>query len=139
MPTSPKPPQGSIDFEVTDFDDARRSLDELPARVSEMNRLMRGHEWTSQRRKALPTGRALTGTAMDWVIGWPPVVRPHAACEQFPHVVNVIAESWSDVHCSLQVIDHMIRDCRGGRRGFPAAVKTELQALYDFQHRRQVP
>ncbi len=136
MPTPPKPPSGSIDFEITDFDDARRALDELPSGLAEMNRLMHGDEWASRRRRPLPTDRALTGEAMDWVIGLPPATRPHAACEQFPRVVNAIAASWSDIHYSLQVIDHMIRDYRGGRRGFPAGVRIELQALHDYQRRR---
>lgn len=138
MPTPtppPKPPPGSIDFEVTDFNDARRVLDELPAGVVEVQRLMHG-DWPARRRKPLPTDRALTGAAMDWVIGLPAALRPHSACEQFPRVVNAIAASWLDLHYSLQVIDHMINDYRGGRRGFPAAVKAELQALYEHQRSR---
>lgn len=44
-----------------------------------------------------------------------------------PSVVNAIAESWSDGRYNLQVIDHMIGDYRGGRGGFPTAVKTECR------------
>jgi hypothetical protein len=134
-PKSP-PPIGSIDFELTDFDDARRALDDLPAGVAEMQRFRSG-DWELHRRKPLPSDRALTGAAMDWVIGLPPALRPHTACEQFPRVVNAIAASWADLPFSLQVIDHMNNDYRGGRRGFPAAVQAELTALYDYQKARQ--
>jgi hypothetical protein len=136
MTPPPKPPPGSIDFELTDFGDARRALDELPAGVSQLSRLMHGDEWAARRRKPLPTDRALTGEAMDWVIGLPAALRPHCACEAFPRVINAIAASWPDLPYSLQVIGHMMHDYRGGRRGFPTAVRAELQALYDHQRQR---
>jgi hypothetical protein len=135
-PKSPPPP-GSIDFEITDFDEARRALDELPAGLAEVQMLTAGaSNWEARRRKPLPSDRALTGAAMDWVVSLPPALRPHSACEQFPRVVNAIAASWSDVSFCVQVIDHMIHDYRGGRRGFPPSVRGELQALYDHQRAR---
>lgn len=128
QPPKSNAPVDAIDFEPTDFDDARRALDELPAGLAEMQRLRSGG-WEGKRRKPLPTDRALTGAAMDWVISLPPSIRPHSTCEQFPRVVNAIASSWHDPPFSLQVIDHMINDYRGGRRGFPALVQAELTAL----------
>jgi len=133
-PPKPTPPWGAIEFESTDFDDARRALDELPAGLGALQKAREG--WESRRRAPLPTDRALTGAAMDWVIHLPPSLRPHAACEQFPRVVNAIAASWHDVPFGLRVIEHMINDYRGGRRGFPPTVKAELQALYQHQRNR---
>jgi hypothetical protein len=133
-----KPPArmpGSIDFEITDFDEARHALDDLPAGVAEAKQLLSG-SWEQQRRKPVATDRALTGQAMDWVIGLPPTLRPHATCEQFPRVINAIASSWTDTAYSLQVLDHMINDYRGGRRGFPATVELELTALQAHQRAR---
>lgn len=137
QPPKPSAPLGAIDFEQTDFDDARRALDELPSGLVELQRLREGG-WESRRRKPLPADRALTGAAMDWVIGLPPSLRPHATCEQFPRVANVIAASWRDLPFSLRVIDHMINDYRGGRRGFPVDVQRELLALQGHQ-RQQLP
>ena len=134
-PPKPGAVPGSIDFEHTDFDMARRALDELPAGVEAIQRL-KGQNWEAQRRKPLPTDRALTGQAMDWVIALPPALRPHSTCEQFPRVVNAIAASWNDLSFSLRVIDHMVNDYRGGRRGFPLAVQQELHALYQHQQGR---
>jgi hypothetical protein len=135
QPPKSAPPPGAIEFELTDFDDARRALDELPAGIAEMQRLSHGG-WTGERRKPLPSDRALTGESMDWVIGLPATLRPHATCEQFPRVVNAIAASWDNLTFSLQVLEHMIHDYRGGRRGFPAAVQAELDALFRHQQSR---
>ena len=126
-PKAPRP-YGAIDFELTDFEDARHVLDDLPPGVVEAKHLQPGY-WEQQRRRPVATDRALTGAAMDWVIRLPPALRPHATCEQFPRVVNAVAAAWPDVAYSLQVLDHMINDYRGGRRGFPAAVQQELAAL----------
>lgn len=135
-PSKPAPPFGAIDFEITDFDAARRALEELPAGLAEMQRI-RGGQWDDRRRKPLPSDRALTGEAMDWVVHLPPALRPHSTCEQFPRVVNALAASWSDLPLSLQVIDRMINDYRGGRRGFPVAVQAELRELHAYQAMRQ--
>jgi hypothetical protein len=129
----PKPFGDSLDFEITDFNEARRSLDELPAGLAQLQRLRDGDDWSAARRKLLPTDRALTGFAMDWVMALPPALRPHTACEQFPRVVNAIATSWTDRASSSRVLEHMIHDYRGGRRGFPRSVQAELCAL--LEHR----
>ena len=136
-PPKKPPPPGSIEFEITDFDEARRALDELPPGVEQMHQLRAGgSEWEGRRRKPLPSDRALTGEAMDWVVSLPPPLRPHSACEQFPRVVNAVASSWADPAFSVQVLDHMINDYRGGRRGFPAAVQGELAALLAYRKAR---
>jgi hypothetical protein len=135
QPPKPPAPPGSIEFEVTDFDSARQALDELPPGVEEVKHLLAG-SFDHQRRKPTASDRALTGPAMDWVIGLPPALRPHATCEQFPRVINAIAAAWDDSARSVQVIDHMINDYRGGRRGFPEVVQRELSALHAYRRAR---
>lgn len=128
-------PFDAIDFEITDFDEARRALDELPPGLAQMQQKTPGF-WETRRRGPLASDRALTGTAMDWVVALPPDIRPHTTCEQYPRVANAIAESWNDVPLSMRVLDHMINDYRGGRRGFPATVQAELTTLMQHQQRR---
>jgi hypothetical protein len=136
-PPKKPPPPGSIEFEITDFDEARRALDELPPGVEQVQSLLAGaSEWAGRRRKPLPSDRALTGEAMDWVVSLPTALRPHTTCEHFPRVVNAVASSWGDPVFSLQVLDHMINDYRGGRRGFPPTVQHELAALLAHQKAR---
>jgi hypothetical protein len=133
----PRPPVhlDALDFEITDFDDARRALDELPAGLQAVRRASPNY-WEHRRRGMLPSDRALTGAAMDWIVALPPTIRPHTTCEQFPRVANAIADSWEDVPLCMRVLDHMLRDYRGGRRGFPASVQAELSTLMQHQQRR---
>jgi hypothetical protein len=137
-PLKPVATLDALDFEVTDFDEARRALDELPAGLAAMQQTTPGF-WDQRRRGALPSDRALTGAAMDWVVALPPSIRPHTTCEQFPRVANAIAESWPDVALCTRVLDHMIHDYRGGRRGFPATVQAELSSLMLHQQGRTQP
>lgn len=135
-PPAPRP-YGTIEFELTDFEDARHALDDLPPGVAESKHLQPGY-WEQQRRKSVASDRALTGLAMDWVIKLPPPLRPHVTCEQFPRVVNAMAQAFTDPAYGFQVLQHMISDYRGGRRGFPADVQRELAEL-EAHYRKAAP
>jgi hypothetical protein len=132
----PKPPRqlDALDFQVTDFDEARRALDELPAGVAELARIKPDY-WLSRRRPQRPADKALTGTALDWLMQLPPQARPQELCASFPRVANHLAEMWSDAQTAVAELDKLIDDRRGGRRGFPAAVRSELLVLRDLLRR----
>jgi hypothetical protein len=66
--------------------------------------------------KALPFDAGMPCTARD-----------------FPHVLNRIAEVWSDVRAFSKLMNGLLIDDRPDREGFPAAVILELDALQ--QHR----
>jgi hypothetical protein len=136
QPSKPATPPDSIDFELTDFEDARHALEELPPGIESVKNLRPGY-WEQQRRKPLATDRALTGGSMEWVISLPPTLRPHTLCEQFPRIVNLVAECWPDVSRSSAILDQLVNDRRGNRRGFPPAVQTELAALQNYLQERQ--
>ncbi|HEY2929045.1 hypothetical protein [Piscinibacter sp.] len=128
-PPKNAPPPGSIDFELTDFADARHALDDLPPGVSEVQHLLKPGYWEQRRRKPVPSDRALTGVALDWLIHLPPAVRPRNLSERYPRVVNAIAERWDNVERSLVMLEDLIVDHRGGRKGFTPEVDAELRAL----------
>jgi hypothetical protein len=129
------PPPGSIEFELTDVGDARHVLDDLPAGVREREQLEPGY-WEQRRRKPEPTDRALTGSAIDWLIQLPADVRPQAMSEQFPRVVNLIARAWHDDAQGEALLRRLLVDDRGTRRGFPAAVEAELYRLAQYRASR---
>lgn len=120
----------SLEFEITDFIDAKQALDELPAGVSKIPTYAPDY-WLSRRRKTMPTDRAMTGVTIDWVLGLPPSLRPKATCERFPRVANAIAAVWALPAERKALLDRMLNDERTGREGFPAAVRAELKALAD--------
>jgi len=128
-PPKNTPPPGSIDFELTDFADARHALDDLPPGVSEVQHLLQPGYWEQRRRKPVASDRALTGVALDWLIHLPPAARPANLAERYPRVVNAIAGRWDNLERSLLMLEDLIVDHRGGRKGFASEVDAELRAL----------
>lgn len=123
---------GALEFEFTDLTTARKSLEELPPGIEERKYLESGY-WEGRRRKPLPSDRALTGVAIDWMLGLPEPVRPQHLCHAFPRVANTLAEAWSDRSRATMTVDRLLKDDRGGtRRGFPDEVKSDLAVLYRY-------
>jgi hypothetical protein len=131
-PASSNPPKdddpGSIDFELTDFLSARSALDELPEGVMEAKALRQGG-WEGQRRKPVASDRALTGAALDWLMALPADLRPRRLCESFPRIVNLVATQWADPVRRMAVLNGLLVDSRGNRRGFPPEELREIQLL----------
>ena len=49
---------------------------------------------------------------------------------RFPHVLNRVGAAWGDPATVSEVLQDLLVDRRGGRRGFPPEAFEELQALY---------
>ena len=132
MPTHPseQPPSAfdALEFELTDLSDARHALDELPAGVTTAQTLAPGY-WLERRRKPTATDRALTGTAIDWLLGLPQQLRPSVTCERFPRIVNALAAAWAQPSDRNALLDSLLGDGRSHRAGFPAPVRQEIEAL----------
>jgi hypothetical protein len=126
-PPAPALPE-VFEFELTDFDTARAAHDRLPDGVDRLPELTPGY-WEQRRHKPLPSDRALTGATIDWVLALPPSLRPRQLCEQFPRVANAIATAWVDRAERDRVLDDLLIDRRGRRRGFPVSVVREVEAL----------
>lgn len=131
MPNS-KPPPDSLDFELTDLGDARRILDLPPEGVIEAQQMAPDY-WTMRRRPPVPTDRALTGEAMDWVVHLPAEQRPIALCERFPRVANAIAQAWKQNDACASLLASLLTDRRSRRRGFPAEVQAEIERLARYR------
>lgn len=125
------PSSDMFEFEVTDFGEARLALDDLPAGVGAKAPPTQA-ELEGQRRKPLPTDRALAGSTIDWLIALPPALRPRVASEVFPRAVNLLATVWMNAVERDAVLVSLLDDRRPGRRGFPLEVRRELEALSRF-------
>ena len=125
----PTPPEdGSLEFEVTDFTEARMALEELPAGLQAAGTLRPGR-WESKRRPKLPTDRALVGQTLEWILTLPEIARPKKLADIAPRIANALAQYWNDPMRASAYIDDLLIDRRGGRRGLPPDVKEELQLL----------
>jgi hypothetical protein len=132
-PQKPIAPDGSFDFELTDFAEARDALDnESLVMAAAAARPIDPKEWIARRRPRVATDRALAGTTIDWVLRLPEDVRPRKLCEQFPRLANQIANAWFDRDRCVHSLDDLLVDRRGGRRGLPHDLRREVQALREF-------
>lgn len=124
----PPPFYDSLEFQLTDIGEARQVLDELPPGILERERLDPNY-WPSRRRPPQPSDRALTGEAVNWLMALPPPQRPQRLALQYPRLANAICTVWDRPNAAVELLDSLLTDRRGNRRGLPAVVQEELQAL----------
>jgi hypothetical protein len=125
-PKAPAPP-GAIEFELTDLENARLALEELPEGVDKFSMLAPNY-WEQRRRRPLPTDRALKGSTIEWLLKLPVALRPRELSDRYPRAANAVAAVWHGNERAA-VLDDLLSDRRGSRRGFPPEVRSELQAL----------
>ncbi|MCE9660418.1 MAG: hypothetical protein K8R60_17795 [Burkholderiales bacterium] len=122
----------ALEFEITGFDEARRVLDDESMTQFEVVPSSSPEQWKRVRRPKLPTDRALSGQAIDWLISLPPSLRPEKLGAQFPRIANALAEVWNDPDECQAALDRLLDEQRKGRSGFPAKVHDELVSLRDW-------
>ncbi|MEO9135408.1 MAG: hypothetical protein ABI316_02270 [Casimicrobiaceae bacterium] len=87
-------------------------------------------DWSSV-RKAQPAEHLLAQSE-KWFDALPPGIAPCALATRFPRIVNVIVAQWND-HCGApELFEELLGDRRGGRAGFPPAVRRDLLGLQEF-------
>jgi hypothetical protein len=79
-------------------------------------------------RRASPNSEPLAAT-FKWVASLPPAIRPLALLKQYPRIVNVMGQTWSDPSAFRDYMFELLIDHRGGRQGFQENVRCELLAL----------
>jgi hypothetical protein len=126
--TQPQEAPNSLEFEVTAVSEARRKLEELPPGVDSLPTLIPGY-WERFRRTRLPTDIALTGATIEWLLRLPARARPRVLCERYPRIANAIASAWQEPNDRRAMLDELLVDRRGGRRGFPVKVREEIEML----------
>lgn len=134
---TPEPPPASkfldsLDFEITDFAQARAALEEPPPGVKALHRLDPS-EWAKRRRPPEARDRLLTPQAETWLDRLPRALRPLALPRTYPRIANKLAESWNDADTCLALLAELMVDQRGTRRGFPQEVALEIVALRDHR------
>ncbi|HJU24083.1 MAG TPA: hypothetical protein VJ891_16385 [Casimicrobiaceae bacterium] len=93
-------------------------------------------DWSSV-RKARPADHLLP-LSEKWFDALPPEVAPCALASQFPRIVNLIAAQWNDHQNTPELFADLLGDRRGGRAGFPPAVRRDLMNLQEFWYSGKV-
>lgn len=104
----------------------------------EFNSVLDAARWATVRRPERACDHALTGTARLWLRKLPARRRPLRLCVNHPRVANRIAWCWQDALLSSQLLDDLLLDRRGGRRGFGPAIDRELKRLQEFNAMQRV-
>ena len=133
QPDSPATPwrDEGLEFELIDLDEARRVLDEESISQFDVAGVASPAQWKRLRRPSLPTDRALSGQAIDWLLHLPPGARPEQLGTHFPRIAHALAVVWNDPTACQVALDKLIASERKGRQGFPPLVQRELIALRD--------
>lgn len=80
-------------------------------------------------RRAPAREISLSRRAVAWLAELPANVRPGELPIRFAHVANNLAAVWYERDRCADYFDSLMRDRRGGRRGFPPRVAFELTVL----------
>jgi len=80
-------------------------------------------------RRASARETSLGRQAVAWLAELPANVRPGELPIRFPHVANRLAAVWYERDRCADYFDSLMRDRRGGRRGFPPRAAFELTVL----------
>jgi len=77
------------------------------------------------------TPAALSGDAIRLMLHLQDVASINNLADNFPHVVNKLAELWKRPMHADRYFDELMLDMRGGRAGFPLGVINEIGDLYN--------
>lgn len=113
-------------------------LEVLQSFKGDFNSALDAARWATVRRPERACDHALNGTSRLWLRKLPARRRPLRLCINHPRVANRIAWCWHDVELSRQLLDDLLQDRRGGRRGFGPAINRELKRLQEFNALQRV-
>jgi hypothetical protein len=82
-------------------------------------------------RKARPAEYLLPIT-VRWLDAFPLENKPQKLASEYPRICNLIAAQWNDHRGAPKLFQDLLTDRRGGRAGFPAAVKRELMMVQEY-------
>jgi len=98
-------------------------------------------DWQAVRRPVDPSDNVLHHRTIKWLATLPADIRPIATGRLYPRIVNRIGDLWSQCEYTRLHFQSLLIDRRKGRKGFPSAVRAELEALqnYYFEHLSKLP
>jgi hypothetical protein len=107
-----------------------------PAPASDATPMADATDW-SKVRKAQPANY-LFPQSEKWFDDLPSEVTPCALASAYPRIVNLIVSQWNDHHSAPPLFEELLGDRRGGRAGFPPAVRRDLLNLQEYWYSGRV-
>jgi hypothetical protein len=121
----------SLEFEKVSLTEARKALEETgPAAYA----VRKSPENWEEKRTSTPP-EPLSDEANAWMAELPESVRPRQLALRYGRLANRIAKVWNDPAKCERFLDDLMTDRRGGRKGFPLAIASELATLHDHYYR----
>jgi hypothetical protein len=93
-------------------------------------------DWSSI-RKAKPADYLLP-LSEKWFDAFPPDKAPCALASHYPRICNLIASQWNDHRGAPDLFEELLIDRRGGRAGFPPAVRRDLLTVQEVWYSGQL-
>jgi hypothetical protein len=125
MPGNADP--GSLEFEKVSLTDARKALEETgPAAYATVKK---PENWDEKRSQTL--AEPLSDETNAWMAELPEAVRPRQLSLRYARLANRLCKAWSEPAKFDRLLDDLMIDRRGTRKGFPLQVANELASLRD--------
>src|SRR4051812_4226142 len=104
----------TFEFEKVDLNDARKALEESVTPAVTVSKTTTN--WEAKRKAA--GAESLRTATIQWILKLPPHVQPRHLQVKYPRVANRIAALWPEPTGCESLLDDLLTDKRGGRRGF---------------------
>jgi hypothetical protein len=92
-------------------------------------------DWTRLRAPARDRDKVLLTMTHLWLHRIPSGIHPKQLCRHHPHIANRFAQCWGDRARVEALVDELMNDRRGQRRGFSDRVLAEIARLELFHAR----
>lgn len=131
MPGTADP--GSLEFEKVSLTDARKALDETGPAANVAPKLR--ENWEEKRTQA--PAEPLSDETNAWIAELPDAVRPRQLSLRYPRLANRLCKAWKEPPKCESLLDDLMMDRRGTRKGFPLQVANELATLRQYFDKQQ--
>lgn len=94
-------------------------------------------DWAQTRSPPSQFDLGLLPLTEEWIASLPRRVQPNQLATRHRRLTNRLALCWNDPDLTERVLDELMLDQRGGRKGFSAPVAAELLALREHLARER--
>jgi hypothetical protein len=113
---------------------AKQAAERAQARLADKRETTSAQQAQWARSREVSDPQTATETTRAWANRLASNLYPGELLERYPRVANRLALCWSDAILTSRLFDSLLQDRRGGRKGFPDAVKEDLLRLCRYHN-----